>query len=176
MIPEFHGNVRELRNILQRAVMLAGHEETTLRRAHVTEALGLLSHVGADAAEDGLRCLWEWAVSNQHRFWNRHRQVNRPPPEGWAGRWDIRRMHKGPDAPIRTSPEDDCWDQICLTTGVVSKLLDEAGFDKKAVIQDWVGREWTGGTGNSTTTCRIDSETTRVHCFRREVMERHCMW
>jgi len=91
----FHGNVRELRNILQRAVMLADPEETSLTEACVSDAVGLIPQIGLDISGQGLQCLYEWAVSNQHRFWNRHRKENRLPPEGWAGRWDIKKDIKG---------------------------------------------------------------------------------
>ncbi len=169
----FHGNVRELRNILQRAAMLADPEEIALTEACVREAVNLIPRAGHDISGQGLRYLYEWAVSNQHRFWNRHRKENRPPPGGWAGRWDIKRILKGP---VRNSPEDDNWKQICFTNGAVTDLLDDGEFEKKVVIQEWTERGWINGTKNSpTTTCRINDQTTRVYCFRRSVIEAHCI-
>ena len=169
----FHGNVRELRNVLQRTVMLADPEEMSLTEACVREAVNLIPRAGHDISGQGLQYLYEWAVSNQHRFWNRHRKENRPPSEGWAGRWDMKKVRKGAD---RASPENDNWKQICFTNGAVTELLDDGEFEKKAVIREWAERGWTDGTKNSpTTTCRIDNQATRVYCFRRSVIEAHCI-
>ena len=101
----FYGNVRELRNVLQRAVMLADAHEAVITETHVREAVSLIPQEGTDEAAEALKWLYEWAASNQRRFWNRHRQVNKEPSEGWVGRWDIRRVHKSSGGADRGSPD-----------------------------------------------------------------------
>jgi transcriptional regulator with GAF, ATPase, and Fis domain len=165
------GNVRELRNILQRGVMLSEAGDTVLAERYVRRAAACLPQPGNDEAGDALRYLYEWAAANQSRFWNRHRKVNRQPKEGWSGRWDLKRIRKNAGT-NRDSPDKDEWKEICFTAEAISKLLEE-DFDKKSVIQTWGERGWLNGSKDHTSkACRIDEQMVRCCCFKRKAVER----
>jgi len=169
----FYGNVRELKNILQRAVMLAEAHETCIREKHVREAVYLIPQPGTDQGTAALRWLYEWALSNQNRFRNRHRQVNESPPEGWAGRWDIKRMRMPAVMPGSFASEEDLWEEICFTVKATNELLTTGGFETKSVIRDWTARGWlSSGSRRSTRTGRMGSKTVPMYCFSRKVIEK----
>jgi transcriptional regulator with GAF, ATPase, and Fis domain len=169
----FYGNVRELKNILQRAIMLAEAHETCITEKHIREAVHLIPQPGTDEGTAALRWLCEWAVSNQNRFRNRHRQVNERPPEGWAGRWDIKRMRMPAVMSGSFSSEKDLWEEICFTVKTVRELLTDGGFETKAAIRNWTEQGFLScSSSRSTRTCRMDNKTVPMYCFSRKVIEK----
>ncbi|MCP4105637.1 MAG: AAA family ATPase [Desulfobacteraceae bacterium] len=170
-----YGNVRELRNILQRAIMLFASGETSITGKHVREAVGRIPQPRQDDAGEALRWIFGWAVSNQSKFWNHNRQVNKAPSGGWAGRWDIKRVQQRNIG--RISVKDDQWREICFTTKAVTKLLAEGDFEKKEAIRMWREQGWLsqGKKNRAVTTCRIDGKPVSVYCFKRSVIEDNCI-
>ena len=82
----------------------------------------------SDRATVALRVLYNWAVSNQTSFWDRHQIFNeepKVPSGGWAGAW-----------------KSDNWQFIAFDTGRAKKILKEDGFDVESILKTFKDREW----------------------------------
>ncbi|QTA84601.1 sigma 54-interacting transcriptional regulator [Desulfonema magnum] len=171
-----YGNVRELRNILQRSVMLSEPCDICITEKHVRDAVQLIPQPETDdIASESLRWIYEWALCNQSAFWNRHRRVNKTPDGGWAGRWDIKRGQRSVGTLNRNSAKNDLWEELCFMPKIVTRLLREGNFERKAVIDTWTDREWLScNKKRSTKTCRIDGKAVPMYCFKRGVFEKKC--
>ena len=100
----------------------------------------------ADVALDALRVIYEWAVSNQAKFFQSN-GGNLEPHSGWAGRWD-----QGGGV-------------IMFVNHTLKKILGEAGFEVKSLINIWVERRWleTSSKGRKQKTTNISGK--NVSCF-----------
>jgi uncharacterized protein (DUF927 family) len=88
----------------------------------------------ADRPTAALRFVYNWAVSNQAKFWDKTQQndEDREPYGGWAGVW-----------------EKENWQFIGFATQTVKQILEDEGFDVEGIIRTWKERGWliTGGSG-----------------------------
>jgi hypothetical protein len=82
----------------------------------------------ADKAKDALKTLWEWAVTNQSKFWGRHKVDSNGTPvepnQGWAGRWDT----------------PGSWGFLAVTKGTLDLVLKD--FEVQAMVKTWADRGW----------------------------------
>lgn len=67
--------------------------------------------------------LYAWCGSHRNRF-----KGPQMPHQGWAGSWD-RNDH-------------GTWKVLAIIPEVVHKLLDEWGYDREYVINEWARRDW----------------------------------
>ncbi|TVM14533.1 hypothetical protein DPQ33_17275 [Oceanidesulfovibrio indonesiensis] len=103
----------------------------------------------ADRALEALKALWEWSVTNQDKFWDKH-QVDmsgkpKTPHSGWAGAWKET--------------------FLAFTTRTLETVLND--FDMPAVLNSWKDRGWlaTGSSKGKQRSVRINGVPTSCYCI-----------
>lgn len=90
----------------------------------------------ADRAAAALRYAMGWAVSHRSNFFHLGSPESEQPHGGWAGRWD----HDG-DPPVpNTTPT--AWEWVGFIPGVLTKVLEDGGFEVDPSIRTWKDRGW----------------------------------
>ena len=114
-----------------------------------------VSSGGADRATAALSDLVGWSVSNQEKFWGRHRVNSGVPIEpngGFAGAWK-----KGED-----------WEWIAFRPTVLKKLLEDWGYHEGEVMPTWLSRGWLDtNQGRQQKSVRLAGEVTWCVAVRR---------
>jgi hypothetical protein len=123
---------------------------------HVKTILGNLWNTAtmeienADRPKAALRFLYNWAVSNQGKFWDKTEATNSDitePYGGWAGVWD-----------------KSNWNFIGFSTHIIKKVLEDEGFDFEGVVRIWKDRGWLlSSKSGRTKQHRIRSQ--QVYCY-----------
>jgi len=114
----------------------------------------------ADLATEALKALWSWAVSNQAKFYGRHKLDAQGSPvephQGWAGRWD-----KPPK-----------WGFLALTRATLDGVIGH-DFEVAAMIKTWADRGWllrdTRGKGLQKTV-KIGGAATGAYVFQKPTL------
>ena len=113
----------------------------------------------ADRALVALQYAYDWAVSNQEKFYGRHRTMGEnsgivEPFSGWAGVW-----------------QSGEWRYVAYTTPVIKRLLQEWSFDVEAILRTWKDRGWletdSQGRGKQV---KILGEQVYCYCLKRQAL------
>lgn len=91
------------------------------------------SGADSDKPKEAMERLYAWCEANRDRFW--WKGVKRPPPAGWAGRWDHTDDFAGVDRPTE-------WEWIGVFQAEVEAVLGRQGFDVPNAIAAWAQRGW----------------------------------
>ena len=84
----------------------------------------------ADRATVALQFVYNWAVSNQAKFYDKNQNTDasyQEPYGGWSGVWEA---------------DNDNWSFIGFNTTSIKDLLKEQGFDADPILRIWKQRDW----------------------------------
>jgi hypothetical protein len=112
----------------------------------------------ADRSKSALKFIYEFAVSNQNKFWrdSSSDDAGKPyePHGGWAGRWDQN------------------WSTIDFVPAYLKTLLDKEGYEARAIIRAWGSGGWLKGEGTShQRSIRLNGEKMKVYSIKRDPLQ-----
>ena len=118
----------------------------------------------ATSEKAAMRLILSWAQSNAEAFEGREQKIKdgnkRIPPGGWAGKWDSK----------------DNWEYIGILSGVLDKVLSEAGFNPEEVKLQWRELGWIDVEGKSsrgyTKQVRLFGQPSWMVCIKRIAFEK----
>jgi len=112
----------------------------------------------ADRSKSALKFVYEFAVSNQNKFWSDSNSSDdgKPyePHGGWAGRWDQN------------------WSTIDFAPAYLNNLLNKAGYDAPAILKAWRSHDWLKGEGKShQRSTRLNGKKVKVYSIKRTILQ-----
>ena len=147
VIPIIHAAIPELRRDFPPKAIIDPLWDTAVRQRSMDDL---------NQAKAALQYVYSWAVSNEASFWGRG-DANHPPQNGWAGEWN-----------------PDRWTYIAFYPQKLEKILNENGWEAKAIIGAWYDRKWLDhDKDRRQKLIRSKSGQERVHfyCIKRSAIE-----
>ena len=91
----------------------------------------------ADRAAAAMRHAFSWAVGRSEHFFGMEAKGRKPPPTGWAGRWD-----RGGGAPNPTQTTKTGWAFVGFLRPVLEDVLRGGGYAFDATVKAWHDKGW----------------------------------